>query len=112
MAHVDVAIGIGRAVVEDEALAPGALLAQPVVQAHPRPAFQNGGFLLRKARLHRKVGLRQEHGVSVIGLFRRIGDRKRVVRERVCQYGWISVVAVSLKKKIPKAGMYVTDKKG
>src|SRR3546814_17379330 len=50
MAHVDVAIGIGRAVVKDEALAPGALLAQPVVQADPRPAFQNGGFLLRKDR--------------------------------------------------------------
>src|SRR3546814_20926267 len=37
--------------------------------------------------------------IKVIAAFDSAGDRKRVCRERVCQYVEISVVAVSVKKK-------------
>src|SRR3569623_3210548 len=67
MAHVEVAIGVGRAVVEDEALGAGALLAQPVVLADLAPARQNRRLLGGETGFHRKVGHRQEHGVTVIG---------------------------------------------
>ena len=69
MAHMQVAIGVRRAVVEDEALAPGAGLAEARVEPLLRPAREDGRLLLRKAGLHREVRLRQEDGRSVIGFF-------------------------------------------
>ena len=69
MAHMDVAIGVGRAVMQDEALAARAGLAQLTVQIVGRPLRQNRRLLLRKAGLHRKVGRRQEDGVAVVGCF-------------------------------------------
>ena len=64
MADVDVAIGVGRAVVEDELLAPGAGLAQLAVEVLLLPAGEDRRLLLRQAGLHREVGLRQEDGAS------------------------------------------------
>jgi hypothetical protein len=66
MAHVQVAIGVRRAVVEDEALAALADVAELFVEAVLRPAGQDGRLLLGEAGLHREVRLRQEDGVSVI----------------------------------------------
>src|SRR3546814_15448597 len=64
MAHVDVAFGVGRAVVEDEAPAILPLFAQQLIDADLLPAIENARFLGGEARLHRKVGLRQEDGVA------------------------------------------------
>ena len=57
MAHVDVAIGVGRAVVEDEALAPGALLAQLLVQVRSpaQRARIAGSFAARPAFIGKSV---------------------------------------------------------
>ena len=66
MAHMDVAIGVGRAIMQDEALTPRPLFAQPVIKAHRLPLRRDGGFLLGKARLHREVGLRQEDGGFIV----------------------------------------------
>ena len=66
MAHMDIAIGVRRAVVKHEPLASLTLFAQPVVEAELLPPRQDRGFLRGKAGLHREVGLRQEDGVAVI----------------------------------------------
>ena len=48
MAHVQVAIGVRRAVVEDEALPAGAGLAQALVQLLLRPAGKDRRLLLAR----------------------------------------------------------------
>src|SRR5690606_10613091 len=64
-----VAVGVRRAIVEDELLAPFARRADLPIQTLLLPAREDARLLLRKARLHRTVGLRQEDRVSVIALF-------------------------------------------
>src|SRR5258708_2226939 len=68
MADVDVAVGVGRAVVEDELLAPRTCLADELVKPLGLPARRDRRLLLRQPGLHRKVGARQEDGRSVICL--------------------------------------------
>ena len=70
VAHVDVAVGIGRAIVEDELFAAGALVAQRAVEVLVLPARQNARLLLGKARLHGEIGLRQEDGAPPVPLGR------------------------------------------
>ena len=69
MADVDVAIGIGRAIVEDELLAASAGIAQGSIEIHLLPARKDARLLLGKASLHGEIGLRQEDGVTVIAWF-------------------------------------------
>ena len=61
VADVEIAVGVGRAVVQHELRPPLALDPQPVPQLHVGPALQELGLLLRQARAHGKVGLRQEN---------------------------------------------------
>ena len=71
VADVDVAIGVGRAVVEDELLAARARRAQLAVEVVLLPLGEDQRLLLRQAGLHRKVGLRQEDGaICIIGFCR------------------------------------------
>ncbi len=67
VADVDVAVGVGRAVVQHELRAPLAGFAQRRIEAFARPARQNLGLLLRQPRAHGKVGLRQEQGLRIVG---------------------------------------------
>ena len=68
MADMHVAIGVGRAVVEDEFLAARAGVAHLLVQPRLFPARQDARLLLRQAGFHGKIGLRQEDRVLVIAL--------------------------------------------
>ena len=68
MADMHVAIGIRRAIVENELFAPGARIAQGAIKIIGFPARQNAWLFLRQASLHRKIGLRQEDGGTVIAL--------------------------------------------
>ncbi len=87
MADMDVAVGIGRAIMEDELLALRRLLAHAPEQAHIRPALEQLRLLHRQARLHRKVGLGQENGVAVtVGFFRRFGHGGGLVTDWI-QWG-------------------------
>ena len=70
MADVDVAVGVGRTVVEDELLAPGAVLANLLVQSFGFPALKDRRLLLRQPGLHRKVGARKENRRTIVGLRR------------------------------------------
>jgi hypothetical protein len=72
MAHMNVAIGVRRAIVEDEALAPDARRAELAIQILSRPFGEDCGLLLREAGFHRKVGLWQEDGGTIIGGFGRV----------------------------------------
>ncbi len=54
MADMHVAIGIGRPVMEDELLAPGAAFAQLPVEPLGLPARKNARLLLGQSGLHRK----------------------------------------------------------
>ena len=77
MADMHVAIGIGRAVMEDELIRAPPRLAQLFVKVLVLPARQNARLLLREAGFHGKIGLRQEDGVAVIARAG-IGVRHRV----------------------------------
>ena len=67
-ADMDVAVGVRRAVVEDEQRRAFRALAQLLVEAHLLPALEPSGLGLGQARLHREVGRRQEQGAAVIVL--------------------------------------------
>ncbi len=73
MAHMQVAIGVRRAVVQDETLAPLARFAQRAVQILVLPAFQHCGLFLGEPCAHRKIGLRQEDAVFIICFFAHAG---------------------------------------
>ena len=66
VADMHVAIGVGRAVMQDEFFRAPPRLAQLVVEVLVLPARQNARLLLREAGFHGKIGLRQEDGVAVI----------------------------------------------
>ena len=67
VADVDVAVGVGRAVVQDEFRPSLARLAQRGIEILARPARQNLRLLLRQAGAHGKVGLRQKQGLRIVG---------------------------------------------
>ncbi len=73
MTDMDVAIGIGRAVMQHEFFAPRRVLAQEAVEVHLLPAGDDLGLLLREAGAHGKLGLRQVEGLGIVDLFGRIG---------------------------------------
>ena len=100
VAHVDVAIGVRRAVVEDEALPPGARLAQAPVEAHLGPAREDGRLLRCEAGFHREVGLRKEDRVAVIGFF---GHWRGISRE-----GGEWEVSSSRRKPGPEPPIFVS----
>ena len=67
VADVEVAVGVGRPVVENELLAPPGRLAEALVEVEAVPAFEHLGLALRQPTLHRKLGLGQEDGGAVVG---------------------------------------------
>jgi hypothetical protein len=71
-ADMQVAVGVGRAVVEDEFGASGAGGAQLRPQAHGVPACQDSRLVLRQVAAHGEGRARQEDRVAIVG-FRRVG---------------------------------------
>jgi methanogenic corrinoid protein MtbC1 len=70
-AEMDVAVRIGRSIVEDEHRATLRGRAQALVEADLLPPGQPFGFGLRQARLHREFGVGEEKGVLVFARGRR-----------------------------------------
>ncbi|MNE62898.1 hypothetical protein D3C80_1582110 [compost metagenome] len=66
---VNAAVGVGRAIVQDELRAPFADLPQLAVQVDAVPALQQFRFALGQTGLHRECRLRQVEGRFVIGHF-------------------------------------------
>ena len=67
VAHVDVAVGERRAVVQAEARLAVVLLEHFVVQVHVVPALEHRGLPLGKAGAHREVCFRQiDRGVEIV----------------------------------------------
>ncbi len=66
VADVQVAVGVRRAVVQQEGRAAGAVLAQAGVQVVGVPAGEDLGFLRGQAAAHREGGRGEEHGVAVV----------------------------------------------
>jgi hypothetical protein len=66
MADMHIAIGIRRAIMQDELLPPRAGFAQAVIQAVGFPLREDARLLLREPGLHGEISLRQEDGVAVI----------------------------------------------
>ncbi len=83
MADMDVAIGIGRAVMQHEFFAAGGRGAQLLVKAHLLPAFYRFRFLLRQAGAHRKIRLRQIEGGGVVQFFCGVAHNRTVVARRI-----------------------------
>ena len=67
VADVHVAVGIGRAIMENELRPPGAGFAQLRVEIGGLPYAENLRLTLRQAGFHRKVSFRQENGGAIIG---------------------------------------------
>ena len=64
--HVDVAVGVGRTVVEDPERALGRRLADPAVDVHGLPALEHLRLELREVGLHRERGPRQVERALVV----------------------------------------------
>ncbi|MET3160875.1 hypothetical protein ABIF34_007900 [Bradyrhizobium japonicum] len=73
VADMDVAVGVGRAVMQHEFGAALGFLAQPVVEADVVPVFQDLRLALRQAGAHREFGLRQEQGFRIVFDFGLLG---------------------------------------
>ena len=73
VADMDVAVGVGRAVMQHELLAPPGVFAQLLVEAHFLPAGHGLRLLLGQAGAHRKLCLRQVEGGGIVFLFRNVG---------------------------------------
>ena len=67
VADVEVAVGVGRAVVEREGFTAFGF-AQAVVNADLFPVFQPGGFAFRQSRAHRETRFRGRFSVSFTGM--------------------------------------------
>ena len=63
---MQVAIRIGRAVMQDEFLAALRIGPERLVEIHLRPAGEEFRFALRQACTHREVGLGQKNGGLVV----------------------------------------------
>ena len=63
---MDVAVGVGRPVVQHEFRPPGGLAAQAPVEVDLLPARQDLGLLLRQPGAHGKIGLGQKQSLAVI----------------------------------------------
>ena len=68
MADMDVAVGIGRAVMQHVFRASGGVLAQQLVEAHFLPAGHDLRLLLRQAGAHGEVGLWQIERLGIVEL--------------------------------------------
>ena len=84
MADMDVAVGVGRAVMQHELSAPLPRLAQLAVEIVALPALEQGRLALGQAGTHRELRLRQKQGLGIIafslghvgnGLWRAISRR-------------------------------------
>ena len=79
VADVDVAVGVGRAVVQHEFRPAGPGAAQLAVEAVARPAGENFRLFLRQAGPHREIGLGQIERVGIVGaLGGRVGHGEQV----------------------------------
>jgi hypothetical protein len=70
VADMQMAVRIGRAVMQDKLFESPGLLAQLPLETDLLPSLQQQGFLLRQTGFHRKVGLRQADGILVIDAHR------------------------------------------
>ncbi len=68
VAQVDVAVGVGRAVMEDERLGALARFACAVVEVHRGPALEGGGLILHEVGLHGEGRLGQIERAAVVAL--------------------------------------------
>ncbi len=66
---MDVAVGVGRTVVQHKARPALGVGAQPLVKPKLPPALENAGLLLRQAGAHRKFGFGQKQRFAVIARF-------------------------------------------
>ena len=66
VADMEMAVGVGRSVVEDELLPALGVGSQSGVDVELLPALENLRLALRQSRPHREVGLRQEDRILVI----------------------------------------------
>ena len=73
VADMEVAVGVGRAVMQDELGPAAALGAQAMEQVHVGPALQELGLLLRETGAHGEVGLGQEDAGFVISCHEKLG---------------------------------------
>src|SRR3954467_12123421 len=68
MPDVDVAVGVGGAVVQNEFVPALRGCAQPLIKSKRLPALEQLRLLLRQTGAHREFGLRQEQRLAVITL--------------------------------------------
>ena len=74
-AEVEMAVGVGRPVVEDEFGPPRGLFAQAPVEAGLLPVRGHRRLAFRQPCLHGKAGARHEDGIAVVGAHERASRR-------------------------------------
>ena len=81
VADMHVAIGVRRAVMQNELLTPTTAIAQLRIKILRLPTRQDARLLLRKAGLHREICFRQENGVAIVD---RISHVRSALSARNC----------------------------
>ncbi len=76
-AHVQVAVGVRRPVVEDELRAPRRRVAQPTIDVETLPPLQELGFARRQIGAHRKRRLGQEYCGAIVSRHDRLSGLQR-----------------------------------
>ena len=82
VADVDVAVGVGRAVVQQKLRAIAALLAQALIEVHLGPALQQARLEVGQAGPHGEGGLGQKQRLAPVARLRTGGNRGFGLRRR------------------------------
>src|SRR5690606_6391621 len=90
MTDMDAAVGIGRAVVQDELRPTFAKLAQLAIQTNLVPALQGLRLALRQAGLHRELGIGQVQRSFVVGHF------GLFISGWLCQYSRAAAISAAI----------------
>src|SRR5262249_47282888 len=116
-ADMDVAVGVGRAVVQHE-LGPSMRgVAQALVHAELGPAGEDLRLLLRQAGTHREIGLRQKQSRAVVARFGHGGNRfsswSMILSENRCPlFGIMLTTRTARKWLYPVLGLKLRRRPG
>ena len=90
---MDVAVGVGRAVMQHEFRPSGGIGAEPLVKADFVPALEDFRLALRQAGAHREFRLRQEQGPGIVGyvwFLRLFGHECSGLAQRALKRDWFA----------------------
>ena len=103
MADMDVAVGVGRAVMQHVFWTPGGGFAQALVEVHVLPALDQRRFLFRQAGAHREFRLRQIKGLGIVEGFSFVVHRSAICVARRRRASGVELACSGKSARVPHA---------